>query len=1099
MKRALALVATLAAAATTLLGQAQSGTIVGTVTDPAGAAVPSANITLRNENTGFQRSVVTNTAGAYVAYSVPTGPYTITVEASGFQKLERRGVRLTAADTVTADLRLVLGSVSEKIEVTSAAPLLQTQSSAVSNLVENREIIDLPLNGRSFTQLIRLAPGAGTGSSGNLESSVYAMRAPANITVNGSTAQNNTYMIDGLLNRMLWLNTLVIVPTIDSIQEFRVMTSNYGAEYGASAGAVTVVQTKSGSNDLHGSAYEFLRNDRLDANTFFNNRGGLPKPSFRRNEFGFSVGGPIRHDKLFFFGDYQGLRVREPRPFTATVPGLAQRQWIRTGDFSGLGTPIYNPFSAAADGRRAPFPDNRIPANMLDRAAVTLMDLLPAPNVGANQFRSNPRLSQRTDQFDVRVDYNLGADDRLFVKYSYDDTTLDTPGTMPAPANSSVPLGRWLSAQGGANSGTITPLRNQAVVLGYTNPLGASTIFEGHAGVVRWNQNIMQDGSELNSADALGIPGVNTNDKSGGLPGLAVAGGFSTIGHGTTFPEDSQTTSFQYDGNLTLIRGNHTVKFGAQYLRHSFNGFSAFPVRGTLNYNGQYTRQINTGGAQTALADFALGAMSGLTRSILTGGSFGMRFWQTGLFVEDSWRVNSRLTLNLGIRHELQAPPYDVHDEWANFDPGTGRLLLAGRDGASRTLRELDRDNLSPRAGLAWRITEKTVFRAGLGISYVEPGQGGGQLYKNPPFFFGQEIATDQNAPPVRLTSQGIPTPVPPDVSDPRTLTGNLNAWDMNLQEAQTISWSAGFQREIGFNTMLDLAYVGTKGNRLMSSYNINQSFPGPGAQGPRRPYFPTNPRLSNINYRTNAVNSRYHSLQTKVVKRYSQGLVFNLAYAYSKYLSNGGNINGGGNGPPQDARCIRCEWGPSPDDVRHRAILNHVWELPFGKGRRYAGEGVLGHIIGNWDLTGIWSMETGRHFTPVMASSTSNSAGGSAQRPNRVGAGVLQPDQRTIDRWFDVGLDQPGAPWQTPPQFTFGNAGRGILDGPGRFNVDLGIHRNFPVSERFNINFRWEMFNAFNRVSFDEPNAQIGGVNSGRVLGTAPARIMQLGMKLEF
>ncbi len=1086
--------------AAVLSAQVQSGTIVGTVTDPTGAVVPAAQITLRNEATGFQRVVETNPSGRFVAYSIPTGLYTITVQADGFQRLERRGVQLTAAATVDVHLELTLGSVTETVEVTGAAPLLQTQEAAVSHLVDNQEIINLPLNGRSFTQLVTLAPGAGVGSSGNLNTSVYAMRAPANITVNGASAQNNTYLVDGIFNRMLWLNTLVMVPTIDAIQEFRVMTSNYSAEYGSSAGAVTVVQTKSGTNELHGSAYEFLRNDNLDANTFFNNRAGLPKPAFNRNEFGGAVGGPIIRDKLFFFGDYQGLRIRQPRDFTATIPSPAQRRMVQTGDFSNLGATIYDPFSVAG-GRRQPFAGNQIPANRLDQPAVTLISMVPDPNLGANQLRVNPKLSQRTDQFDIRSDYNLGPDDRLFVKYSYDDTDLDTPGTIPAPPDARAFVGPWLASQGGPNSGTITPLKNQSFTLGYTNPLSSATILENHFGIVRWDQRITPHAAaeRLNSADQLGVPGVNVNEKAFGLPAFEIAGGFNTLGHGNTFPEDSKTTSVQIDGNVTTIRGNHTLKFGAQYLRHWFDGFSAFPVRGTFNYNGQFTRQIGSGGAQTALADFALGAFSSLSRNILTGEGFRMRFWQFNWFAEDTWRVTGRFTINFGVRHEIQAPPWDADNEWANFDVENPRLVLPNQDGFNRALRELDANNFGPRLGLTYRITDSTVFRSGFGVSFVEPGQGGGQLYKNQPFFFGQTLTTDQNGVPERLTSDGIPAPAPPDISDPRTIRGNIEAWDMGLELAEMISWSGGIQQELGFDTVLDVAYVGTRGNRLIRQYNMNQSIPGPGAQGPRRPFFAALPQVANIQYRTNAFNSSFHSLQTKVRKRYSDGLTLQLSYTYSKYLSNAANINGGGNGPPQDFRCFACEWGPAPDDVRHRVILNHFYELPFGAKRRYANRGVLSHIIGNWDISGIWTMQTGRHFTPQMAASNSNSAGGDPQRPNLIGNPVLPPGQRTIDRWFDARLDVTGAPFATPAQFTFGNQGRGILDGPGLFNVDLGIHRVFPVGERFRLGFRWEMFNAFNRPNFEDPNAAIGGNNAGRVLQTGPARVMQLGLKLEF
>ncbi|HET8550071.1 MAG TPA: carboxypeptidase regulatory-like domain-containing protein, partial [Bryobacteraceae bacterium] len=446
--------------------QVVSGTIAGTVSDQAGAVVPAAKVVLVNQGTSFTREVTTNANGQYVASSIPTGEYAITAEQAGFQKLRRTGIRLTAADVLTVDLQLSVGSVQETVEVTATAPLIQSQTAAVSSLVTNQQMVEMPLNGRTFTALVLLSPGAYTGSSGNLTTSPYAMRGNANISVNGSSAQNNSYLIDGMVNRNLWLSTLIMVPTVDSIQEFRVLTSNYSAEYGVAAGAITVVQTKSGTNDFHGSAYEFFRNDKLDANTFFNNRARIAKPAFRRNEFGGTFGGPILRDKTFFFADYQGIRIRQPRSTVATIPALAQREMVRTGDFSALGAVIYDPQTTAA--ARTAFPGNRIPRERLDPAAVKLITLLPDPtSSGATRnFVFNPTIEQRTDQFDVRVDQNIGTADRLFFKYSYDDTNLLTPGLLPMRPGSGISASSYLSADG-ASTGTQTPLRNQSGTLNY--------------------------------------------------------------------------------------------------------------------------------------------------------------------------------------------------------------------------------------------------------------------------------------------------------------------------------------------------------------------------------------------------------------------------------------------------------------------------------------------------------------------------------------------------------------------------------------------------------------------------------------------------------
>lgn len=1080
--------------ASEIQAQALSGTIVGTVSDQSGAVIPGANVRLVNDATQFTRIAVTNAEGQYVAYSVPTGIYTITVEQAGFQRLVRSGVRLTAADTLTIDLQLTLGSVEQTVQVTAETPLLQAQSAVVSSLVTNQQMVEMPLNGRTFTALLKLSPGAYTGSSANLANSPYSMRGDVNISVNGSSAQNNSYLVDGMVNRNLWLSTLIMVPTVDSIQEVRMLTSNYSAEYGAAAGAITIVQTKSGTNKLHGSAYEFLRNNKLDANSFFNNRSGVARPAFQRNEFGGTIGGPIRRDRTFFFGDYQGIRLRQPRSIVATIPTLAQRAMMTTGDFSNAGFTIYDPENVI-NNQRQPFAGNKIPVNRLDPAAVKLMALLPTPTSTAatRNFVFNPKVKQRTDQFDVRLDQNLGSSDRFFAKFSYDDTNLIQPGSLPAPANAGIPISPFLSADG-ANSAITVPLKNWSVTLNYTKVLNTKMVNEARMGVVRWNQNILPLGNEFKTADAIGIKGININDKSGGLPSMNITG-FQVLGDNSTYPENSQTASIQYEDILSMNLGSHTVKFGGMYIRHRFNGFSAFPTRGDFAFNGQFTRQIGASTSATALADFALGATSAINRNILVG-TFGMRNWTLAAFADDTWRVTNRLTWNYGLRYELIAPPYEVHDRWANFRVDTARLEIAGKNGASRRLRNFDKNNFAPRMGLTYMLTEdrKTVLRAGSGFSYVEAGQGGGQLYKNLPFFYSQVLATDQNARPPYKLSDGIPTPIPPDQNDLVALSsGSPNAWDYDLKAAKAIQWSIGVQREVITNLLVDVSYVGTRTIGLIANLNLNQSVPGAGAQGPRRPYFSINPNVSNVTYRTNYGDSKYHSLQTRVEKRAEQGLTLSLSYTWSHYTSNGANINGGGNGPPQDIRCLRCEWGSTPDDRRHIFVLSHVYELPFGSGRRWVNKGALGYFVGNWNLSGIWSLASGEHFTPTLAAAVSNSAGGGGDRPNRIRDGNLSESERSIDRWFDLGA------FVAPAQFTFGNAGRGILVGPGNYNVDLGLHRNFRLTEQWRMNLRWEMFNAFNRANFGLPNSAIGGPTAGQISTTAPARIMQLALKLSF
>lgn len=1073
----------------------QSGTIVGTITDESGALIGEANVTLTNTGSGFSRVVTTNASGQYVAPTIPIGTYTIAAEKTGFQKLIREGIQLTAADTATVNLTLRVGDVKQTVEVKESAPLLEAQTAEVSELIDNRRIIDMPLNGRTFTSLLELTPGAHPGSNANLgNNTTYSMRGSTNYSVNGANAAENTYLIDGMVNRNLWLNTLIMVPTIDSIQEFRVFTSNYSAEYGASAGAVTVVQTKSGSNQIHGTAYEFLRNAVMDANTFFNNRSGIAKPGFRRNEFGGTVGGAIRKDKTFFFADYQGIRLAQPQTITSTIPTVAQRNMLLTGDFSGLGTTIYDP-TALTGSSRQPFAGNIIPKTRLDPAAVKLASFLPNPtSPGATRnFTYDPQLTQSTDQFDTRIDQNLGASDRLFGKYSFDNSTQTQPGLLPAPANAGIPISPYLSSDGNSTA-TATPLRNQSLTLDYTKVISSTTINEARAGVVRWNININPIGNAFDTATAVGIPGININNHAGGLPALTITG-FQVIGDNSTYPEYSRMTIFQYEDNVTLVRGTHTFKFGGQFLRNRFNGFSAFPTRGSYTFSGQFTRQTGGTTSLTALSDFALGAPSGVTRNILTA-EFGMRFWNLAAFAQDSWRVTNRFTLNYGLRYEIDAPPYDVHNHWSNFNVITGLLELAGQNGNSRTLRNLYLNGFEPRVGLAYMLTsdQKTVLRMGFGSSVVEAYKGGGQLYKNLPYYFSQVINTDQNGVPPLYLSNGLPTPTSPDLNNEAQLSsGSPNAFDFNLRPTRTYQWSIGFEREVLPNLMVDASYVGTRSLALIAPYNYNQPYPGPGAPGPRQPLWAINPLVTTVTYNTNFGSAKYQGLQLKVEKRYSAGLTLSAAYTWSSYYSDAPNINGGGVGAPQDARCFDCNWGPVPDDLTHVLVINHAYELPFGARRKYLSHGWLAQVVGDWNINGIWTWTSGQRFTPLLATGVSNSSGGGGDRPNRIADGNLPSGQRTIDHWFDL------TAFSIPAQYTFGNAGTGILVGPGTYNVDLGIHRNFPIRERYTLSYRCEMFNAFNRPNFAVPNASIGSASAGQISGTAAARVFQMALKVIF
>ena len=1080
-----------------------TATIAGTVTDQSGAVVPDANVMLVNEATQFVRSVNTDANGAYVASAIPSGAYSITVSKPGFQRLQRSGVQAAVATTVTVDLQLSVGTATQTVSVSGSAPLLQTQTSTVSALVDSRQMLSLPLASRDFTDLVLLTPGAHLGTASNLAmgGSGYSLRGGDNYSVNGSVAAGNSYMVDGVFDRMLWLNTLVIVPVVDSIQEYRVMTSNYSAEYGNAAGTVTEVATKAGSNEFHGDAWEFVRNTDFNANDFFNNLNKISRPAFHRNQFGFTLGGPIRKNHTFFFSDYEGTRAAIPVTSTYTIPTPGEVQMVETGNFSAFPATIYDPYSTTTSGdttTRNAFPGNQVPAGYLDKAAGLIVSLLPVPSNSnaANNFTYNAAQTQTTNQFDIRIDQNIGKSDNLFVHYDYDKSDFVVPGAVPSPANSKIPIGPYLSTN--SNGGTSEPLFNQGATIGYTKVISGNMVSESHLALVRWHAQITPLGMKYDTATALGIPGINFNTQSGGMPAFTVSG-LSEIGDNSTYPEDSAQTSIQADSAITWVHGPHTLKFGIVAMRHFFNGFSGFPDRGTFDFNGEFTSQLNTSSTATALADFAMGAMDSASRAYLDG-PFALRAWQLSPYAQDDWRVTKRLTLNAGLRWDVDSPYVEKHNHWANLDLATGLLELASQNGASRSLVNFDLGAVGPRLGLAYSLDPKTVIRAGGGLSYVFEDAIGAELYKNLPYYSSQVIATSTNSVPTQFLSQGLPVPVAPiGESAAQLSTGSPEAWNKNLKPDMIGSWSLGVQRQLTNSMMLDVSYVATRGNRLLiNSVNLNQAKPGAGAVGPRRPYYTINPNLVNITYVTDWGGSKYESLQAHVERRYSSGLTFGASFTYASYLSDAGNPNGGGNSNYQNDQCVSCNWGPTPDDYKFVFSLNHVYALPFGPQQRFLNHGWLSYIVGGWNVNGIWSAYSGSRFTVYESANVSNQSGGGTQRPNRVGNGALPSNQRSYRDWFNL------SDFTAPAQYTFGNSGTGILTGPLYFDADLGIFRTVQL-EHAKLTFRGESFNTFNNVNFGIPNSTIGtsiaGTISSDVVGPggSSARVIQLAAKFEF
>jgi len=1087
------------------LAQSDSGSVVGVVTDPGGSVIPNAALAIANDGTGLTRNVTTNASGQYRADAFPTGRITITVEQSGFQKLVRSGLTLTAADVLTVNLELRVGNVSETVEVTEAAPLLQSQTAAISTLISNQQIVETPINGRTFNQLILLSSGAAPTQPGGSVSSLVGFSSRANNTfsINGNTAQNNSYLIDGLYNMGLWTQAIVMVPTIDSIQEQRLMANSYSAQYGGAAGAVTLVQTKSGTSNWHGGVYHFLRNGALDANSFFNNLNGIAKPIQKRNEFGGTFGGPIIKDKTFFFVDYQGIRWSLPQNQTNSIATLAQAEMVRTGDFSGAGVPIFDPLNVV-NGQRQQFQGNIIPAHRLSSMAANLISLLPPrTSTGANNnFVWNPVTRQTVNQGDVRVDQNFDSGDRFFFKFSIDRSSATGACTLPPnPATAAQFNANPQCLNGGSFAGD---LNNYSMTSNYTKIISPTFINEARIGVLRnWMYNRAPDDLR-DMATPLGNPSLAVDPLSFGAPNIQISG-FATgtmIGGGGANPEFLRTTVFQYEDIATLNRGNHSIKFGGVFFRDRFNAHTSNFPRGIYQFNGQYTNQVGqSGGAIQSLADFSLGYTSAIQRSQMFG-LFGERRYRVGAFIEDAWRVNNRLTLTYGLRYELQSPFYEIYDRQSNITP-SGEVRTPQNNPCGRSTVCLDKNNWSPRLGIAYQLTSdgKTVFRAGSGVGFFWGMNGGRQMTQNPTMALIQQFTTDPLVAPTLTLSGALPRPTLPNLSDPSQLNFIFLAYDTQMKLAESWQWSADLQRELRPDLMLSVAYVGTRTNRMMNPVNANMAAPGVGPKGPRRPLFSVNPVIPDIHYRTNAFGAKYHSLQVNLDKRYGNGLTGRLAYTWSKNMTNTVGPNAV-QFPPMNSNCIACDWGPANEDRRHMLVISHVYELPLGPGRPFLNQGILSKIIGGWDVSGIWTMYSGMHNNPV--NGTSDRSGtqypGSAnfERPNVV-AGCNPnevPGGRDRLRWFNP------ACFTVPALGTFGNSGAFVIEGPRLFTLDMGIFKRIVISERTTAQIRWEIFNATNHTNFTLGTGTVvatGSANAGVINTAFTPRVMQLALKLNF
>lgn len=1109
-----------------LQAQSATGTIQGTVADTSGAVLPGALVKLTNTGTGFSRAVTANDRGDYQAPSMPLGVYNISAEFAGFQTKILRGITLQVDQTAVIRIELSPGQVTETVEVSTTTPLLESQESSLGQVIENKRILELPLNGRNPFQLGLLAGGVTPfrGLSTNLP-----------FTAGGGRHSGNDIMLDGVddnirnYNGSTGRNGVNYIPSVDAVQEFKVKTSNFSAEYGRSAGYTVNATIRSGTNEYHGSAFEFLRNDKLDANNFVSNFTGNPKAKFRQNQFGGTFGGPVKlpgydgRNRTFFFADFQGTQVREAAG--SSLSDVAPEAF-RAGDFSTADRIIYDPGTRRLGPNGVvtadPFPNNTIPRNLMDPIALKLQDLIPLPNTGAsgqtsrNFFSTSPR-ETHWNQGDIKVDQRLWEGNNLMARVS-------------------------ISRQSQPNQGIFiySPterLQNLVnAVLSDTHLFSPTVINEFRFGFNRANSSnlaLRSDestafaaGNGLQSGQVTGFPRLNFN-YSGEKLGTTQFSEFTAATSNLIFENN-----FHWVDNLTIIRGNHTFKTGAEARRLRFDRLREVPFSGDYVFGAVFTANPSVSG-QTGFpyAEFLLGVPTSIVGDFLR--DWGrQRDLYAGAFLQDDWKVTRRLTLNLGIRYDLYTQPVDAKDNGGVFDPNlagpTGRLGVIrrpGKDGNTRAIVEGDHNNIAPRFGFAFQATPKLVVRGGYGIFYslreqndeatligdtvlnfalINMPQVNQQTTVVPPMRFSTPINVVSAVDPF-FSAFSAENPLSSDA-------GSANAPDIGNSESPMLQqFNLSLQYEFTPGLLVETAYAGARGIRWVQRVNINQVRFEDALAGRNtiadRPFPFIN---SAIGIDSSNVNNWYNSFNLRVERRFSQGLTFLANYTFSKNLDSGNSgtstFSSQNNVVAMDTYNLWRERGLSPTDIPHKFVLSALYELPFGPGKALLNQGVPGAILGGWQLNGILSLVSG--FPTEMNVTSLPPVLTLRNRPDVVLGQPALVENPGFDQYFNPAAfavpqtvpDHLGAPIRM-----FGNAGRNIIRGPGSRNLDFSVFKSFRVTEGSSIQFRAEAFNLTNTPTFILPSARsaaltVGNPNFGKLAGSGSVgRQLQFGLKFLF
>jgi len=1033
--------------------QTHRASLRGTVYDPSGATISGATLGLTNVATGETRETKSGMEGEYTFTSLPAGQYELAISMSAGFKEQYHKFELFVDEVRRRDITLQL-RLEEQVTIdwTSEVPL-KMDSPSLGTVIENRQVTGLPLDGRNFYELSLLVPGAVPPAPG----SPGSVRGDFAFSVNGAREDANNFLLDGVYNLDPKLNTFGVRPSVDAIREFEMLTSTYDASFGRNPGAQVNVILNSGSNNFHGSAFEFHRNAALDARNFFA-PANEPDPKYIRNQFGGSFGGPIKHDRTFFFADYEGTRSREGITRVTNVPTAQERN----GNFSqsAFGIPK-NPFTGM------PFTNGIIPdffINPIGRAIAALYPL-PNRNVPFQNFVSSPILRDDNDSFDVRVDHHLTDRAELTFRYSFGDRDLFEPFT--GATFSLVP-----------GFGDTVKRRSQNGMAALTWLLTPNLVNESRTAFSRVAGSVTQEASVLNSE--VGLPTISPRERDLGLSFITITG-FSPLGDEGNNPQDSVTNVYQFINNSSYVHNNHLVKFGADVRFTQQNAFRDVESRGRLQFSPFLTLTNN------ALADLLLGFPL-VTSVARVDNPQQVRTHSLNFFINDSYRITPRLTINGGLRYEYNSPPVDAEDRATIYDVATRTLVPVGTNGVPRSGFEADKNNFAPRVGFAWSVGDATVLRAGYGVYYDQsPLAPAEALYFNSPFF-------DNN---VFFPLPGLPLTVnnPFPSFFPFALPDSALAIQRDLRTGYMQHWNLNIERQIGDRNVLEVAYVGSKGTKLLTARDINQ--PQPSVLPPGLPFVPRpNPQFDDIDLLESRANSNYHALQARFQRRLSTGFSTLASYTWSKSVDDASNFFSSAGDPnfPQNSYNVAAERGRSNFDVAHRLSVSYSYALPFHR----SGGGLDAKLVNGWETFGILTLQSGRPFTVALLSEIDNSGTGRSilgfgnnDRPNLIANPELS--NPTTDRWFNTDA------FAFPAPGTFGNAGRNILDGPGYQNFNASLVKNTALTEGVNLQFRVETFNFFNHPNFNLPDNFLPSPTFGRITSARDPRHIQFGLKLLF